>query len=112
MANETLTTRPVGKVAIYACGGGGINIAREFDGVPVVADIAKIRVTYLATSDPAPGSAPPMPMSAESETQLNAPVVKTRYKNKSELLTMTSSASSRPEDENLGIGANLAHVSV
>lgn len=51
MANETLTTRPVGKVAIYACGGGGINISREFDGVPVVADIAKIRVTYLDTSD-------------------------------------------------------------
>lgn len=50
MTNETLSTRPVGTVGIYACGGGGINVSREFDGTPVVADIAKIRVTYLDTS--------------------------------------------------------------
>jgi hypothetical protein len=51
MANETLSTRPVGQVAIYACGGGGINISREFDDASIVADVAKIRVTYLDTSD-------------------------------------------------------------
>ena len=51
MVNEALSTRPIGQVAIYACGGGGINNARLFDGTPIVADVAKIRVTYLDTSD-------------------------------------------------------------
>ncbi|TWR82920.1 hypothetical protein FJD38_24400, partial [Pseudomonas saxonica] len=32
----------------------------------------KIIIATLATSDPAPGSAPPLPMSAETEAQLNA----------------------------------------
>ncbi|TWR83930.1 hypothetical protein FJD38_24015, partial [Pseudomonas saxonica] len=41
----------------------------------------KIIIATLATSDPAPGSAPPLPMSAETEAQLNAPVTKARYKN-------------------------------
>lgn len=51
MSNEILSTREVGTVAIWGCGGGGSNIAKKFDSEPLQADIAKLSVRYLDTSD-------------------------------------------------------------
>lgn len=51
MSQEQLSTREIGTVAIWGCGGGGLNIAKKFDNEPVDADVAKLDVRYLDTSD-------------------------------------------------------------
>lgn len=50
-AQNGLTTRPVGTIRIYACGGGGINIGKEYIDDGHTADIAKISTCFLDTSD-------------------------------------------------------------
>lgn len=51
MSTTHLSTRPVGTVRIYGCGGGGINVAKEYIEEGVTADIAKISASFLDTSD-------------------------------------------------------------
>ncbi len=46
-----LSTRPVGKIRIYACGGGGVNIGKEYLESGHSADIADIEVCFIDTSD-------------------------------------------------------------
>lgn len=46
-----LTTRPAGTVMIYGCGGGGTNLAKEYVTDGHSADLAKISVAFLDTSD-------------------------------------------------------------
>lgn len=51
MQASGLSTRPVGIIRVYACGGGGINIAKEFIQAGHTADVADIRVALVDTSD-------------------------------------------------------------
>lgn len=51
MSTPHLSTRPVGTIQIYACGGGGINIGRDYLEEGHTADIAKITTAFLDTSD-------------------------------------------------------------
>lgn len=46
-----LSTRPKGQIHIYACGGGGINIGKEYHADGHSGDIADFKVTYIDTSD-------------------------------------------------------------
>jgi len=51
--SQGLSTRPVGTIRVYACGGGGINIGKEYlsfhEGHS--ADIANFEVAFIDTSD-------------------------------------------------------------
>lgn len=49
--SNPISTRPIGEVAIYGCGGGGINIAKEYINANLTADIAKLSIALLDTSD-------------------------------------------------------------
>jgi hypothetical protein len=51
MSTAHLSTRPVGTVRIFGCGGGGINIAKQYIEEGMSADIAKISACFLDTSD-------------------------------------------------------------
>jgi len=52
MSHSTgLSTRPVGTVRLFACGGGGINIGKDYISEGHSADIANIEVAFLDTSD-------------------------------------------------------------
>lgn len=46
-----LSNRPAGKVRVYACGGGGINIGKEYLTDGHSADVADIQVAFIDTSD-------------------------------------------------------------
>lgn len=46
-----LSTRPVGKVRIYGCGGGGVNIGKEYLLAGHSGDIAHIDPCFIDTSD-------------------------------------------------------------
>ena len=46
-----LSNRPVGKIRIYACGGGGINLGKEYITDGHSADVADIQVAFIDTSD-------------------------------------------------------------
>lgn len=46
-----LSTRQVGKVRIYACGGGGINLGKEYLLDGHTGDVADIDVAFIDTSD-------------------------------------------------------------
>ncbi|MNP89016.1 hypothetical protein D3C85_14120 [compost metagenome] len=49
--SQGLSTRPVGKVRIYGCGGGGVNIGKEYLETGHSADLANIEVCFVDTSD-------------------------------------------------------------
>lgn len=49
--SQVLSTRPIGTVSVYGCGGGGVNIAKEYVTDGHTGDIAKIDVAFLDTSD-------------------------------------------------------------
>lgn len=51
MSKDQLSTRPVGTVQLYGCGGGGINIAKEYSGEMETTDISKFSACFLDTSD-------------------------------------------------------------
>lgn len=51
MSNQTLSNRPIGKVRLFGCGGGGINIAKEYIADGHTADIAQVDVALIDTSD-------------------------------------------------------------
>lgn len=46
-----LSSRPVGKVRLYSCGGGGINLGKEYIEKGHSADIADLQVAFIDTSD-------------------------------------------------------------
>ena len=48
---QGLSTRPVGKVRVYGCGGGGVNIGKEYIENGHSADLANIEVAFIDTSD-------------------------------------------------------------
>lgn len=48
---SNLTTRPIGTIRLFGCGGGGINIAKEYAGEYASTDIARMSACYLDTSD-------------------------------------------------------------
>ncbi|QTH80328.1 hypothetical protein PA10_00128 [Pseudomonas phage pPa_SNUABM_DT01] len=49
--NNGLSTRPVGKIRIYGCGGGGVNIGKEYLDQGHSGDIANIEACFIDTSD-------------------------------------------------------------
>ncbi|MNZ13954.1 hypothetical protein D3C78_308670 [compost metagenome] len=49
--NQGLSNRPVGNVRIYGCGGGGVNIGKEYVDQGHSADIANIDVCFIDSSD-------------------------------------------------------------
>lgn len=49
--SQGLSTRPVGKIRIYGCGGGGVNIGKEYLEAGHSADIANIEACFIDTSD-------------------------------------------------------------
>ena len=49
--SNSISTRPIGELAIFGCGGGGINIAKEYIDANLSADIANLSVALLDTSD-------------------------------------------------------------
>lgn len=46
-----LSSRPVGKVRIFACGGGGINLGKEYIKSGHTGDVADVQVAFVDTSD-------------------------------------------------------------
>lgn len=49
--SQGLSTRPVGTMRIYGCGGGGVNIGKEYLEAGHSADIANIETCFVDTSD-------------------------------------------------------------
>ncbi len=48
---QGLSSRPVGTIRIFACGGGGINLGRDYLTPGHSADIANFQVAFIDTSD-------------------------------------------------------------
>lgn len=49
--SQTLSTRPVGTIRLYSCGGGGVNIGRDYLTPGHSADIADFKPCFIDTSD-------------------------------------------------------------
>lgn len=49
--SKGLSTRPVGTVRVFACGGGGINLGKEYLQDGHSADVANFQIAFIDTSD-------------------------------------------------------------
>lgn len=49
--SQILSTRPVGKMKVWGCGGGGVNIAKDYLDFPSSPSSAEVDVCFIDTSD-------------------------------------------------------------